>query len=130
MQSGGRAFFTRWTVIWIVAWVALFVVMHLPVPKRTPVPPGGDKVIHFIAYFALALLGTRSALSRGRALTRGWLVRWLIIYAAYCAADELLQGPVNRTPSITDWVADVVGAWAALGMAYVNRPGGSEADGP
>jgi len=129
-QRGARAFFTLWTVVWIVAWVALFVVMHVSLPEGTSVPPGGDKVMHFIAYFALALLGARSAFSRKLELTPRWLIKWLIIYAVYGAADEWLQGLVNRTPSVTDWAADVAGAWAALGMAYVNRPVESEPDSP
>ena len=107
--------------MWLAVWGTLFVIMHIPVEGSVPVPKGGDKVIHLIAYFVLALAGGRSAMSRGIALTSRWLVTWLIVYAVYGAADELLQGLVNRSPSVADWVADVCGASAALGIMYVNR---------
>ncbi len=123
-----RRFFTRWTILWIVAWAGLFVAMHTPVPPGVTLPRDSDKVIHLCAYFTLALLGWRSALSRQIKLTPRWLVQWGIIYLVYGAADELLQGPVNRTPSVWDWAADAAGVVAALGIVYVNRPTEAKTD--
>ncbi|MCK4660040.1 MAG: VanZ family protein [Phycisphaerae bacterium] len=100
--------------------------MHNPAPRGLALPPNSDKVIHFCAYFALAMMGVRSAFSRQVKLDARWLVKWIIIYTVYCAADELLQGPVGRHPSLYDWLADIAGAAAALGIAYVNRPGEPE----
>lgn len=108
--------------MWIAAWIGLFLVMHTPVPAGAVLFNYADLIIHFCAYFTLALIGSRSALSRQVKLTPRWLITWIVVYVVYGAADELLQGPVNRHPSIWDWAADAVGAVAALGMAYVNRP--------
>ena len=130
-QPAGRGFLTRWTIIWIAAWFGLFVIMHTRVPLGVrPTFRHQDLVLHFCAYFALALIGSRSALSRQVRFTPRWLIKWLVIYAVYCAADELLQGPVNRNPSALDWAADVAGAAAALAVAYVNRPVSGDADSP
>lgn len=114
----------------MVAWAGLFVLTHTPKLPGAPLPKHGDKVMHFCAYFALALIGTRSALSRQVRLTPRWSIKWLVIYVAYCAADELLQGLVNRNPSVWDWVADAAGVAAALAIAYVNRPVSQDADSP
>ncbi|MFH0983236.1 MAG: VanZ family protein [Planctomycetota bacterium] len=129
-QSSWRRFLTAWTAIWIAAWAGLFVVMHTPVPRDISLPQDSDKVIHGCAYFTLALLGARSALSRGVALTPRWVMKWLLIYLVYCGVDELLQGPVNRSPSVWDWLADAAGVAAAMGIAYVNRPTAAESDLP
>ncbi len=101
---------------------------HLPKLPAPRLPRDSDKVIHFCAYFVLALIGSRSALSRQVKLTPRWLITWIVVYVIYGAADELLQGPVNRHPSIWDWAADVAGVLAALGMAYLNRPRESGSD--
>ncbi|MCP4589528.1 MAG: hypothetical protein GY842_02165 [bacterium] len=118
-----------WTIVWIAAWVGLFVATHSPHTGPKGLPPHSDKVMHLCAYFVLALLGTRSSLARQVELTGGWLIKWVIIYAVYGAADELLQGLVHRSPSVMDWGADLTGATAALAMAYLNRPMGPDPEG-
>jgi VanZ family protein len=123
--------FTWWMVAWLGLWAGLFVVMHTPIPRGMHLPfNNSDLIIHFGAYFTLALLGARVALARRVPLTPRWLLKWCLIYLVYCAADELLQGVpgVNRTPSLWDWMADAAGAIAALGMVYVNRPSEADAD--
>lgn len=102
---------------WLAYWVALFAVMH------ASKPPGAklvvyltDWLLHAGAYFVLAGLGGWAALRRGRRLNARWILTWLVIYAAYAAADELLQPLTGRYCQFTDWLADVIGAALALLM--------------
>ncbi len=112
---------------WLGYWAFLFVIMH------TRRPPGarlverfGDKVIHAAAYFVLAALGGWIALRRGRPLGWHWVLFWVAVYAAYAAADELLQDLVGRNSDLGDWLADVIGASAGLllaaGLSRLRKP--------
>ena len=104
---------------WLGYWALLFTVMHVPKPPGAHlVQRLGDKVLHAAAYFVLATLGGWAAQRRGRRLDGGWMVRWGLIYAAYAAADEILQPLINRTCQLSDWLADVIGVALALGLAW------------
>lgn len=95
---------------WIVYWIALFVLTHIPVPPRIPGIRHGDKLLHLVAYFVLTFLG-------------GWARRhpagpnahflWAGIFAAYAVLDEYLQQFTGRTMSWADLIAD----WLGIGMA-------------
>lgn len=43
-----------WSTLWIAAIAAVVVVSLVPAPELPRVPPGGDKLEHFLAYAALA----------------------------------------------------------------------------
>lgn len=111
----------KFTWIWLGYWAALFVATHLPLGGMNLPVGSGDKLLHFVFFFVLALLGGRAALQRGQRLSRSWPLIWFGVYTLYGAADELLQSPVGRTPSIGDWVADSSGALAGLLVVYLNR---------
>jgi VanZ family protein len=98
-----------------VYWIALFISTHTPIPQMDRMPKFSDKVMHFGAYFGLAFL-----FSLWRASRRGWDA-WspmlvVVVIALYGVADELLQGPVNRSPEVADWTADVIGAIGGVVM--------------
>lgn len=117
--TGGKS---RWfTWIWLTYWAGLFVVMHIPLGGVKLPVSGGDKAFHFMFYLALALLGGRAAMQRGQRITPRWALVWFGIYAAYGAADELLQALVQRTPSVGDWLADTAGVLAGLAVIHLNR---------
>lgn len=100
--------------LWIGYWAVLFVATHRPLGAGAAlIPPGGDKLIHFVAYFVLVILGDRYMRSVGRPRTPARMITWAGIYAAYGGFDEWLQGFVSRTPSLWDWIADVAGIAAA-----------------
>ncbi len=104
-------------IIWIVYWVALFVVMHTPKPDRVRLPASHlDKVIHFGVYAVLAALCAMVAGHGGRKLTFKWYFAWTLIFASYAAADELLQPLVNRSASLWDWLADLAGVIVAFAV--------------
>jgi VanZ family protein len=79
-------------------------------PMAGPSVGDGDKVQHFFAFYALALLG-------GVAFPHRRRLPWLILgLSAFGALIEVLQAvtPFGRSCDMMDWVADNLG----LGAAY------------
>jgi VanZ family protein len=94
---------------------AIFFASSLPNLKRLPgdIP---DYTAHFLGYIVLGLFvlrgcaGARWVGITARATFRAWL-----ICAVYGATDELHQMfTPGRTPSVSDWVADALGAAAGV----------------
>lgn len=108
---------------WPGYWVCLFVLTHLPrlgTPRSTP--RHFDKLVHAGLFLGLTLIG-HYARSRYRSVTRLSVVGWSILYVAYAALDEWLQGFVGRTPDVWDWVADSTGVViATLWILSRHRP--------
>jgi VanZ family protein len=102
--------------IWIAAWVFLFIMTHIPRVPDLGLPKDSDKVIHLVSYFTLAMLGGRVAMLNRRRFDRAWFTKWVLIYALYAAFDELTQPMVGRVADWSDWIADVIGAAAALSV--------------
>ena len=79
--------------------------------------PHADKVVHVAIYLGLTVLLWR-AFAFGRVTIRGSTIGLMIVgVAAYGALDEITQAAVNRTPSVGDWAADVLGILAGS-LAY------------
>jgi VanZ family protein len=114
--------------IWIGYWGLLFVLTHLPVsPQPAPVPQF-DKLLHLLAYFGLTLLGARSA---SRPLSPAALLVWAGVYAGYAALDEYLQQFTQRSMTLADWLADVLGIGLATAISMAqprNEPESPEND--
>jgi VanZ family protein len=110
---------------------AIFVVSGQPDP---PVPPGiSDKLLHGLAYFALAIVAFRAVAGGLPArVTRRLGVAALMITIGYGATDELHQMFVaGRTADVFDLVADAAGgavgliacwAWGILGTPKSHLP--------
>ena len=98
-----------WAYLLVVYWVLLLVATHIP---RVAPPPGvqlpRDDVLHFAAYFVLALLAL-SAWSRRKVLGPGDLAIVAVVLIGYGAFDEWSQTPVGRDASVSDWLADAAG---------------------
>ena len=124
MTAATGAVSRRWalTGVWIGYWLFIFALTHTPLRGFRLPAEGGDKVIHFLAYFVLAILGGRAAIHRGVVLNGKWCILWGLVYAAYAALDELLQQFVGRTPSWRDWFADLAGAMLGLAILFAVRP--------
>lgn len=106
--------------VWGVYWLALFVVMHTPIPPRPPLPIQFlDKVAHATTYAILAALCAWWALRSGTQLRRAWFFKWIIIFAVYAVADELLQPYFHRSAEFLDWLADVLGVLIVFSIVYV-----------
>ncbi|UOY01586.1 VanZ family protein [Blastococcus sp. PRF04-17] len=82
-------------------------VLFAPADDVPSAPPGVDKVVHVALFAALALTG-RWAGIEAKALGAG-----LVCYAAL---SEVLQSvtPLQRSGSVADWLADVVGVLVGL----------------
>ena len=94
------------------------------IPNLTDIPGGfSDKTAHFWAYGALAALAFR-ATAGGRwsdVTARTGFAAWAIA-AAYGASDEFHQTFVpGRFAGVDDWVADALGAAAAVVVVLVVR---------
>ena len=80
-----------------------------------------DKVVHFVEYACLGALFYRasrlSGAPRGRAAS---LTFFLVGFAG--GADEVLQRSVpGRVPSVTDWLADLLGTGFGGGLAALTE---------
>ena len=105
----------------VLYWPTLFVLAHIPVPQVVRRAHVYDKSLHLLAYMILTFL----LWSAIKPLER---VRWrraavwclLAVVAVYGVCDEWLQHHIgSRSMDPTDFVADVIGAVAALGLLTV-----------
>ena len=90
----------------IAVTLTLTVAMLWPLESPPSGPEGSDKLVHFVAFAALAFPLARTG--------RIGLLPVFIGASAYGGAIELIQPSFNRSADINDWVADVVGV--ALGI--------------
>ncbi len=91
----------------------LFLLTHMPITPQVASAAGNwDKLFHGGSYLGLAVL---AALATFRPRLRDFPVMPLLLgLIAYAGLDEVLQGPVGRTPDVGDWLADVVGVVVGL----------------
>ena len=92
---------------------ALTVAMLWPMDQPPPAPEGSDKLVHFIAFAALAFPLARTG--------RFGLLPVFIGASAFGAAIELIQPSFNRSADINDWIADVVGVFLGIGCGLLYR---------
>ena len=92
-----------------VAVLVSLAVLFAPASDVPSAPPGVDKVVHGLLFLALALTGRWAGI--GRSLLGAALV-------GYAAVSELVQGltPLERSASVGDLLADVVGTVAGLAL--------------
>ncbi len=78
----------------------------------TSLPPGGDKVAHFLMYGVGGALAAWAGRKRRHAAA-AWIGLALVLLTG--AADELHQATLStRTSDIMDWAADAAGATFAF----------------
>ena len=97
----------------IVVTLTLTVAMLWPLEAPPPAPEGSDKLVHFIAFAALAFPLARTG--------RFGLLPVLIGASAFGGAIELIQPSFNRNADLNDWVADVVGVILGIGLGLLYR---------
>ncbi|MDD5134286.1 MAG: VanZ family protein [Phycisphaerae bacterium] len=101
--------------ILVFYWLSLLVATHIPVPIWVGKMEVSDKAMHFVAYMVLAFLmwfGTSFEKKADWRTLRPWLLTTIIL--VYGIADEFLQQFVNRSATLEDFTADVLGAAAAM----------------
>ena len=87
--------------------------MLWPLEAPPPVPEGSDKLVHFMAFAALAFPLARTG--------RFGIIPVLIGASAFGAIIELIQPTVNRSADLNDWVADTLGALIGIGLGLAYR---------
>ncbi|WP_051515736.1 hypothetical protein [Candidatus Blastococcus massiliensis] len=99
--------------VFCVAVLVSLAVLFAPASDVPSAPPGVDKLVHAGLFAALVVTGRWAGLS-ARAVPP--------LLIGYAAVSEVVQGlsPLDRSASVADFVADVLGvllglvAWAAL----------------
>jgi VanZ family protein len=101
----------------LIYWAFIFFLTHVPGSGGRGIP-GADKVVHFLAYFGLAvLIGAAAVLWRGS--SRSLLIGVWLLVAGYGIVDELSQTLVpGRTCSAADWLADALGGLAGILLVF------------
>ena len=98
-------------------WLGIFYLTHLP-PERVPKTRVTDVHAHFTAYAVLALLLLWSLhhTDLSPRAAAWWVVGLCLLYGAI---DEILQIPIGRICSVSDWITDATGAVTVVAIAVV-----------
>ena len=91
----------------LIVTLILTVAMLWPLDQPPPAPEGSDKLVHLIAFAALAFPLARTG--------RIGLLPVFIGASAFGGVIELVQPSFNRSADVNDWVADVVGVILGIG---------------
>jgi VanZ family protein len=97
----------------VVVTTVLTIAMLWPLEAPPPVPEGSDKLVHFIAFAALAFPLARTG--------RFGVIPVLIGASAFGAIIELIQPTFNRSAELSDWVADTLGVLVGIGLGVSAR---------
>ena len=98
-----------------VVTAVLTAAMLWPLEAPPPAPEGSDKLIHFIAFAALAFPMARTG--------RFGLTPVLIGASAFGGLIELIQPTFNRSAELSDWVAGTLGVLIGIGLGLAYRRG-------
>ena len=97
----------------LTAIVAITLTVAMLWPLDVPAPEGSDKLVHFIAFAALAFPLARTG--------RLGLVAVFIGASTFGGLIELIQPTFNRSADIGDWVADTIGVAIGIGGGLLYR---------
>ena len=97
----------------VVVTAVLTAAMLWPLEAPPPAPEGSDKLVHFIAFAALAFPLARTG--------RFGIIPVLIGASAFGGLIELIQPSFNRSADLNDWVADTLGALIGIGLGLAYR---------
>ena len=87
--------------------------MLWPLEAPPPAPEGSDKLVHFMAFAALAFPLARTG--------RFGVIPVLIGASAFGAIIELIQPTFNRSAEVSDWIADPLRVLFGIGLGLVCR---------
>ena len=89
----------------------LTVAMLWPINQPPPAPDGSDKVVHLIAFAALAFPLAHTG--------RFGLIPIFIAASAYGGIIEVLQPSFGRSADMQDWIADIAGVVLGIVLALL-----------
>ena len=97
----------------LIVTTVLTVAMLWPLEAPPPAPEGSDKLVHLVAFAALAFPLARTG--------RFGLLTVFIGASVFGGAIELIQPSFNRSADVNDLVADVVGVILGIGCGLLYR---------
>ena len=97
----------------VVVTTGLTTAMLWPLEAPPPAPEGSDKLVHFIAFAALAFPLARTG--------RFGLTPVLIGSSAFGGVIELIQPTFNRSEELSNWGADTLGVLIGIGLGLAYR---------
>ena len=97
----------------IIVALTLTVAMLWPLEAPPPGPEGSDKLVHFVAFAALAFPLARTG--------RVGLLPVFFGASVFGGAIELIQPSFNRSADVNDWIADVAGVALGIGCGLLYR---------
>ena len=97
----------------LIVTTVLTVAMLWPLEAPPPAPEGSDKLVHFVAFAALAFPLARTG--------RFGLLPVFVGASAFGGAIELIQPSFNRSADVNDWIADIVGVILGIGCGLLYR---------
>ena len=92
--------------------LTLTVAMLWPLEAPPPAPEGSDKLVHLVAFAALAFPLARTG--------RIGLLPVFIGASAFGGIIELIQPSFNRSADMNDWITDIIGVVVGIvcGLMY------------
>jgi VanZ family protein len=97
--------------LYALALVAATHYPHVTIPGEIP---DSDKIVHFVAYFVLAILVWQWLEAGAKPLSAATVWITAVALMGIGAVDEYTQQFVGRTTDVVDWVADAAGISCAL----------------
>ncbi len=91
----------------------LTVAMLWPLDQPPAFPAGSDKIVHLIAFAALALPLSRTG--------RFGLLPVFFGASLFGGVIELIQPTFKRSADMNDWIADIVGVLLGIGCGLLYR---------
>ncbi|MCK5000516.1 MAG: VanZ family protein [Anaerohalosphaera sp.] len=113
-----------------VAAIAVAVVMVLTHIPQEKVPASldflsFDKLLHIIVYAVITILALQAVVFRRMIMG---IVCVIIVLALICVVDEITQPMFNRSCSLADYLADLVGILSVSAVYYVRKKEFGRAD--
>ena len=97
----------------LIVTMVLTVAMLWPINQPPPGPDGRDKVVHLIAFVALAFPLGRTG--------RIGLIPVFVGASAFGGIIEVLQPSFGRSADMQDWIADIAGVALGIMLALIYR---------
>ena len=97
----------------LIVTAVLTVAMLWPINQPPPAPDGSDKVVHLIAFAALAFPLARTG--------RFGLIPVFVGASVFGGLIEIIQPSFGRSADVQDWIADIVGVGLGILLALLYR---------
>lgn len=97
----------------LIVTTVLTVAMLWPIHQPPPAPDGTDKIVHLIAFAALAFPLARTG--------RIGLIPVFVGASAFGGLIELIQPSFGRSADMQDWIADIAGVGLGIVLALLYR---------